>query len=52
MRKEIVLRILVTKEEQTEIQTAATREDRSVSAWLRYVGLGRARRDAAGTKDA
>jgi uncharacterized protein (DUF1778 family) len=38
-RKTIVLRVLVTDEERQRFQEAAEREGRSLSDWLRRLGL-------------
>jgi hypothetical protein len=38
-KKEIALRVLVTKTEQEEIQAAAEQDSRSLSAWVRLAVL-------------
>ena len=42
-RKGVALRVMVTREEQAEIEAAADKDQRSLSAWVRLVALDRAR---------
>ena len=41
-RKNVALRVMVTRDEQQMIQIAADRDNRSLSSWVRLVALERA----------
>jgi hypothetical protein len=46
-RRDILVRVLVNEGEQEELQRAAAHASLPISTWLRFVGLERARAEAA-----
>lgn len=46
-RRDILVRVLVNEVEKEELQRAAARASLPISTWLRFVGLERARAEAA-----
>lgn len=47
-RKKPLIGLRVTRDEYAELQAAAARDDRSLSQWLRKLGLDAARAEKAG----